>query len=68
MPDHDGNRTFDLWNTSPIICQLRYASSGFKSLVLFTSMQSANHNLACDCGVYLHEYLVPGFTLCPHVD
>ena len=25
MPDHDGNRTYDLWNTSPMLCQLSYA-------------------------------------------
>ena len=24
MPDHGGNRTFDLWNASSILCQLRY--------------------------------------------
>ena len=21
MPDHGGNRTYDLWNTSPMLCQ-----------------------------------------------
>ena len=25
MPGHGGNRTYDLWNTSPMLCQLRYA-------------------------------------------
>ena len=25
MPDHGGNRTYDLWNTSPMLCQLNYA-------------------------------------------
>ena len=25
MPGHDGNRTYDLWNTSPMLCQLSYA-------------------------------------------
>ena len=25
MPDHGGNRTYDLWNTSPMLCQLSYA-------------------------------------------
>ena len=24
-PDHGGNRTYDLWNTSPMLCQLSYA-------------------------------------------
>ena len=25
MPSHGGNRTYDLWNTSPMLCQLSYA-------------------------------------------
>ena len=25
VPDHGGNRTYDLWNTSPMLCQLSYA-------------------------------------------
>ena len=25
MPGHGGNRTYDLWNTSPMLCQLSYA-------------------------------------------
>ena len=25
MPDHGGNRTYDLWNTSPVLSQLSYA-------------------------------------------
>ena len=25
MPDHGGNRTYDLWNTSSMLCQLSYA-------------------------------------------
>ena len=25
MPDHSGNRTHDLWNTSPMLCELSYA-------------------------------------------
>ena len=25
MPNHGGNRTYDLWNTSPMLCQLSYA-------------------------------------------
>ena len=26
MPGHGGNRTYDLWNTSPLLCQLSYAN------------------------------------------
>ena len=25
MPDHGGNRTYDLWNTSSMLCQMSYA-------------------------------------------
>ena len=25
IPGHGGNRTYDLWNTSPMLCQLSYA-------------------------------------------
>ena len=25
MPGHGGNRTYELWNTSPMLCQLSYA-------------------------------------------
>ena len=24
MPGHGGNQTYDLWNTSPMLCQLSY--------------------------------------------
>ena len=34
MPDHGGNRTYDLWNTSPMLCQLSYASAFFKEFSL----------------------------------
>ena len=27
--DHGGNRTYDLWNTSPMLCQLSYAVRHF---------------------------------------
>ena len=26
MPEHGGNRTYDLWNTSPMLCQLSYSN------------------------------------------
>ena len=25
MPDHGQNRTYDLWNTTPMLCELSYA-------------------------------------------
>ena len=45
MPGHGGNRTYDLWNASPMLCQLSYAVSSVRvcdiselSLVPSTSM------------------------------
>ena len=35
MPDHGGNRTYDLWNASPMLCQLSYASGYFHSIKIF---------------------------------
>ena len=35
MPDHGGNRTYDLWNTSPMLCQLSYTRSGRFEYVIF---------------------------------
>ena len=51
MPGHGGNRTYDLWNASPMLCQLSYAVRSVRvcdiselSLVPSTSMQSNNHD------------------------
>ena len=51
MPGHGGNRTYDLWNTSPMLCQLSYAVRSVRvcdiselSLVPSISMQSSNHD------------------------
>ena len=47
MPVHGGNRTYDLWNTSPMLCQLSYAVRSVRvcdiseqNLVPLISMQS----------------------------
>ena len=53
MPDHGGNRTYDLWNTSPMLCQLSYAVWSVRvcdiskqNLVPLISMLSNNnHNI-----------------------
>ena len=42
-PDHDGNRTRDLWDTSPMLCQLSYEAksvrvSGISELSLVPSI------------------------------
>ena len=49
IPGRGGNRTYDLWNTSPMLCQLSYAVSSVRvrdiselSLVPSISMQSSN--------------------------
>ena len=33
MPGHGGNRTYDLWNTSPMLCQLSYAVAQLAEVV-----------------------------------
>ena len=49
MPGHVRNRTYDLWNTSPILCQLSYVVSSVRvrdiseqNLVPSIPMQSSN--------------------------
>ena len=49
MPGHGGNRTYDLWNTSPMLCQLSYVVRSVQvsdnselSLVPSISMVSSN--------------------------
>ena len=51
MPDHGGNRTYDLWNTSPMLCQLSYAVGSVRvcdiseqNLVPSISMLSNNNH------------------------
>ena len=67
MPGHGGNRTYDLWNTSPMLCQLSYAVRSVRvcdiselSLVPSISMQSSNHDffsvLVFFCITRLHFY------------
>ena len=70
MPGHGGNRTYDLWNTSPMLCQLSYAVRSVRvcdiselSLVPSTSMQSSNHDIFCVGVVYSGEYDICDVTL-----
>ena len=35
MPDHGGNGTYDLWNTSPMLCQLSYAVRSVRVYAVF---------------------------------
>ena len=72
MPGHGGNRTYDLWNTSPMLCQLSYAVRSVRvcdiselSLVPSIPMQSCQHDWFFFCvGVmYSGEYDVCGVTL-----
>ena len=52
MPGHGGNRTYDLWYTSPMLCQLSYAVRSVRvcdiselSLVPSISVYSNNHDI-----------------------
>ena len=65
MPGHSGNRTYDLWNTRPMLCQLSYAVRSVRvcdiselSLVPSISMQSSklNHDFFCVGVMYSGEY------------
>ena len=54
MPGHGGNRTYELWNTSPMLCQLSYTVRSVRvcdisklSLVPSISMQSSNQDFFC---------------------
>ena len=40
MPGHGGNRTYDLWNTSPMLCQLSYAVRSVRVAQLAEPMAS----------------------------
>ena len=63
MPVHGGNRTYDLWNTSPMLCQLRYAVRSVRvcdiseqNLVPSISVLSSNHDFFCIGVMYSGEY------------
>ena len=58
MPGHGGNRTYDLWNTSPMLCQLSYVVRSVRvcdiselNLVPSISMLSNNNHDICCVGV-----------------
>ena len=55
MPGYGGNQTYDLWNASPMLCQLSYAVRSVLGLVPSISMQFSNHDFFL-CGV-LHSNL-----------
>ena len=71
MPGHGGNRTYDLWNTSPMLCQLSYTvrsvrvcDNSEQNLVPSISMQSSNHDFfLCWCYMYSGEYDVRDVSL-----
>ena len=41
MPDHGGNRTYELWNTSPMLCQLTTRSGRFDVIRDFETESSS---------------------------
>ena len=62
MPGHGGNRTYDLWNTSPMLCQLSYAVRSIRvcdiseqNLVPSISMSSSNRDIFCVGVMYSGE-------------
>ena len=62
MPSDGANRTYDLWNTSPMLCQLSYAVRSVRvcdisepSLVPSISVQSSNHDIFCVVVMYSGE-------------
>ena len=71
MPGHGGNRTYDLWNTSPMLCQLSYMVRSVRvcdiseqNLVPSTPMQSSNMIFFFCVGVvYSGEYDICDVTL-----
>ena len=61
MPGHGGNRTYDFWNTSPMLCLLSYAVrsvrvSDISELSLVPKYQSSNHDIFSVGVVYSGEY------------
>ena len=46
MPDHSGNRTYDLWNTSPMLCQLSYAVRSVRVCDMLVMLLSFGHVFA----------------------
>ena len=70
MLGHGGNRTYDLCNTSPMLCQLSYAVRTVRvsdiseqNLVPSIRMQSSNMIFFCAGVVYSGEYDVRDVTL-----
>ena len=66
---HGGNRTYDLLNTSPMLCQLSYEVRSVRvcdiselRLVPSISVQSSDHDIFCVGVMYSCEYDV-----CPSI-
>ena len=64
MPGHGGNRNYDLWNTSPMLCQLSYTVRTVRlsdisghNLVPSIPMSSSNMIFFCAGVVYSGEYI-----------
>ena len=62
MPGHSGIRTYDLWNTIPMLCQLSYAvrlvrvcNMSELCLVPSISVYSNNHDICCVGVMYSGE-------------
>ena len=62
MAGHGGSRTYDLWNTSPMLWQLSYAVRSVRvcdilelSLVPSITVLSNNHDICCVVVMYSGE-------------
>ena len=58
MPVHGGNRTYDLWNTSPMLCQLSYATRSVR--VCDISEQNLVHSISMQSGTIMIFQLCVG--------
>ena len=56
MPVHDGNRTHDLWNTSPMLCQLAEHWASIPKIV--GSIPTVARHIFQACPVFRQESLV----------
>ena len=60
MPDHGGNRTYDLWNTSPMLCQLSYAVRTVRWPGIFFKPARCGYTLRVTSQAsYSPEYITP---------
>ena len=60
--DHGGNRTYDLWNTSPMLCHLSYAVRSVRVCDI------SELSLVCSISVRSNSYEFSVLVLCTQVN